>query len=106
MAQVSFSPNRQIISCLSGTDSKRFKYCIIIQPFRIPIFANVFKKSRIFGQILRGLQQGKDYFMETSMENVVNPNNLYNSSLYQAFIDTLTENKYDESIEEKNSPNN
>ena len=51
-------------------------------------------------------EQGKDYFMETSMENVVNPNNLYNSSLYQAFIDTLTENKYDESIEEKNSPNN
>lgn len=51
-------------------------------------------------------EQGKDYFMETSMENVVNPNNLYNSSLYQAFIDTLAENKHDESIEEKNSPNN
>lgn len=51
-------------------------------------------------------EQGKDYFMETSMENIINPNNLYNSSLYQAFVDTFNENKYDESIEEKNSPNN
>lgn len=50
-------------------------------------------------------QQGKDYFMETSMENVVNPNNLYNSSLYQAFVDTLNETYQDETLNEKNSPN-
>ena len=48
--------------------------------------------------------QGKDYFMETSMENIVNPNNLYNSSLYQAFVDTLNEKYLDESLNEKNSP--
>lgn len=50
-------------------------------------------------------QHGKDYFMETSMDNFINPNNLYNSSLYQAFVDTLNESLTDESLNEKNSPN-
>ncbi len=50
-------------------------------------------------------EQGKDYFMETSMENIVDPNSLYNSSFYQAFVDTLNDKYQDESIEEKNSPN-
>lgn len=49
-------------------------------------------------------EQGKDYFMETSQENFINPNNLYNSSLYQAFVDTLNESYRDESLNEKNSP--
>lgn len=48
--------------------------------------------------------QGKDYFMETSMENFVEPNRLYNNSMYQAFVDTLNEQYQDESIDEKNSP--
>ena len=50
-------------------------------------------------------EQGKDYFMETSMENFVDPNNLYNSSLYQAFVDSLNDKYHDESLNEKNSPN-
>ena len=48
--------------------------------------------------------QGKDYFMETSMENFIEPNRLYNNSMYQAFVDTLNEKYQDESIDEKNSP--
>ena len=48
--------------------------------------------------------QGKDYFMETSMENFIEPNRLYNNSMYQAFVDTLNEQYQDESIDEKNSP--
>lgn len=48
--------------------------------------------------------QGKDYFMETSMENFVEPNRLYNNSMYQSFINTLNEKYQDESIDEKNSP--
>lgn len=46
-------------------------------------------------------QQGKDYFMETSMDNIIDPNKLYNNSLYQAFVDTLSETYRDESIDEK-----
>lgn len=49
-------------------------------------------------------EQGKDYFMETSMENFIEPNRLYNNSMYQAFVDTLNEQYQDESIDEKNSP--
>lgn len=48
--------------------------------------------------------QGKDYFMETSMENFIEPNRLYNNSMYQSFINTLNEKYQDESIDEKNSP--
>ena len=48
--------------------------------------------------------QGKDYFMETNMENFIEPNRLYNNSMYQAFVDTLNEQYQDESIDEKNSP--
>ena len=48
--------------------------------------------------------QVKDYFMETSMENFIEPNRLYNNSMYQAFVDTLNEQYQDESIDEKNSP--
>jgi hypothetical protein len=48
--------------------------------------------------------QGKDYFMETSMENFIEPNRLYNNSMYQAFVDTFNEQYQDESIDEKNSP--
>lgn len=48
--------------------------------------------------------QGKDYFMETSMENFIEPNRLYNNSMYQAFVDTLNKQYQDESIDEKNSP--
>lgn len=49
-------------------------------------------------------EQGKDYFMETSMENIVDPNRLYNTSMYQAFVDTLKDSYKDESLDEKNSP--
>ena len=48
--------------------------------------------------------QGKDYFMETSMENFIEPNRLYNNSMYQSFVNTLNEKYQDESINEKNSP--
>lgn len=48
--------------------------------------------------------QGKDYFMETSIENFVEPNRLYNNSMYQSFVNTLNEKYQDESIDEKNSP--
>ena len=48
--------------------------------------------------------QGKDYFMETSMENFIEPNMLYNNSMYQSFVNTLNEKYQDESINEKNSP--
>lgn len=48
--------------------------------------------------------QGKDYFMETSMENFIEPNRLYNNSMYQSFVNTLNEKYQDESIDEKNSP--
>lgn len=51
-------------------------------------------------------EQGKDYFMETSIDNIIDPNKLYNNSLYQAFVDTLSESYRDESIDEKNSPRN
>ena len=49
-------------------------------------------------------EQGRDYFMETSMDNVIDPNKLYNNSLYQAFVNNLSEPFIDESINEKNSP--
>lgn len=48
--------------------------------------------------------QGKDYFMETSMENFIEPNRLYNNSMYQSFVNTLNEKYQDESIDKKNSP--
>lgn len=48
--------------------------------------------------------QGKDYFMETSIENFIEPNRLYNNSMYQSFVNTLNEKYQDESINEKNSP--
>ena len=38
------------------------------------------------------------------MENFIEPNRLYNNSMYQAFVDTLNEKYQDESIDEKNSP--
>lgn len=50
-------------------------------------------------------EQGKDYFMETSQENFVNQNNLYNSSLYQSFVNTMNESLNDETLNDKNSPN-
>ncbi len=49
-------------------------------------------------------EQGKDYFMETSMDNVIDPNKLYNNSFYQSFINNLSEPFLDESLNEKNSP--
>ena len=49
-------------------------------------------------------EQGKEYFMETSIENFINPNNLYNSSIYQKFVDTVNDSFNDESLNEKNSP--
>ena len=44
--------------------------------------------------------------METSIDNIIEPNKLYNTSMYQAFVDTLTETYKDESLNEKNSPRN
>lgn len=49
--------------------------------------------------------QGKDYFMETSMDNIIDPNKLYNNSLYQSFVNNLSEPVIDESLDKKNSPN-
>ena len=49
-------------------------------------------------------EQGKDYFMETSQENFINPNNLYNTSLYQNFVNETNDSFNDESLNEKNSP--
>lgn len=49
-------------------------------------------------------EQGKDYFMETSQENFINPNNFYNTSLYQNFVNETNDSYNDESLNEKNSP--
>ena len=46
-------------------------------------------------------EQGKDYFMETSMDNVIDPNKLYNNPLYQSFVNNLSEPFIDESLNEK-----
>ena len=44
-------------------------------------------------------KSGENYFLETSKENYINKNNLYNESMYKAFLESTDKYK-DESLDD------